>query len=236
MRSGSCGMPRATSTWTTSRPAPSPASSPSAAAGPRAPTTRQAPPRTFSAGRVPAPSRRRSCRRPTTATRTWAEWSRWVTFSITEPLHSGGGPVEEAVVADDGARGRAVRGQPAVGHEVGDRHVPPQDGDVGDQPPVAPPPHALAAHDRRGRLRRLLQQSVERGGELRCPGVGGVGRELADAPPAVRDRLARRQPAPAAEPFVPPITDPGRGQPLDERLPGDVGIAAAAPGPAGRPR
>ncbi|WP_192581541.1 hypothetical protein, partial [Micromonospora sp. AMSO12t] len=43
-----------------------------------------------------------------------------------------------------------VEHAPAVRHQVGHRHAAPQHGDVGDQPPVAAPPDALAAHHRRG--------------------------------------------------------------------------------------
>ena len=41
-----------------------------------------------------------------------------------------------------------VRGEPAVGHHVRYVDAPAEHGDVGDQPPVAAPPHALAAHHR----------------------------------------------------------------------------------------
>ena len=72
-RASGCGSPPATSTSTTSRPARSSASSRSVAAGPRAPTTRPARRRTSCAGRARARSRRRSCRRRATPTRTWAD-------------------------------------------------------------------------------------------------------------------------------------------------------------------
>ena len=87
-RSSSCGSRPATSTSTTSRPAPSSGSSPSAAPGRAARTTRPVPRRTCCAGPAPARSRRRSSRRPTSATRTWAEASgtgsrgRWSAASL----------------------------------------------------------------------------------------------------------------------------------------------------------
>ena len=62
----------ATSTSTTSRPAPWWASSPSAAPAPRAPTTRRARWPTCCAGPRSGRSRRPSCRRGTSATRSWA--------------------------------------------------------------------------------------------------------------------------------------------------------------------
>ncbi len=68
-----CASPPATSTSTTSPPAPSSASSPSAARVPPAPTTRPAPRSTCSAGPPRARSRRRSSLRRTGATRTWGE-------------------------------------------------------------------------------------------------------------------------------------------------------------------
>ena len=76
--------------------------------------------------------------------------------------------------------------------------------------------------------RRLGEHLVEGGGELRRPGVRGVGGELGDGPPVVRDRLAGSEPAAAAQPVVPAVADADGGQPLLERLPPDVGVAAAA--------
>ena len=67
------GTPRGTSTSTTSPPAPWSASSPSAAPGRAAPTTRPGRCSTWSGGSALGPSRRRSCRRPTTVIRTWAD-------------------------------------------------------------------------------------------------------------------------------------------------------------------
>ena len=42
-----------------------------------------------------------------------------------------------AVLAEDGALRRAVRREPAVRHQVGDRHAADEDGDVGHDPPVS---------------------------------------------------------------------------------------------------
>jgi hypothetical protein len=122
-------------------------------------------------------------------------------------------------------------GQPAVGHEVEDRHVPAEDGDVGDQPPVAPPPDALAAHHGDGRRVRLVEDLVQGGGELRRPGVGGVGGELGDGPPVVGHRVPGRQAPPPAQPLVPPVADADGRQPRLERLAAHVGVRAA-PGEA----
>ncbi len=73
-RARSCASRPATSTSTTSRPARWSASSRSVAAAPAAPTTRPAPRLNLLRWTQPAhASRRPSCRRRTTATRTWAE-------------------------------------------------------------------------------------------------------------------------------------------------------------------
>ena len=75
-----CATPPATSTSTTSPPAPSSASSRSAARARRAPTTRPARSSTCCAGPACARSRRRSCRRPTTAIRSWPRNRRILTY------------------------------------------------------------------------------------------------------------------------------------------------------------
>ena len=88
-----CASRPATSTSTTSRPAPSSAAAVRRRAGVAAPTTRPAPGTTCCAGRRRARSRRRSCRRPTTATRTWARRGR---RGDRDDLVQGEGPVVAA--------------------------------------------------------------------------------------------------------------------------------------------
>src|SRR5690606_34196866 len=92
----------------------------------------------------------------------------------------------------------------------------------------------LAAHDGRARLPavarlgllRLVQEVVHGGEELGAAGVSGVPAEGVVAPERVRG--VGGGPAEAAEPPVPPVPDPGGGQPLLQRLAPGVGVAAAA--------
>ena len=69
-------------------------------------------------------------------------------------------PDEATVVADPGALAEHVRAHPAVVHEVTDLDPVLTEDDVADNPPVAAPPHGLAAHDGHAQSFRLLGQQL----------------------------------------------------------------------------
>ncbi|MFB8371684.1 hypothetical protein ACFC25_20225 [Pseudarthrobacter sp. NPDC055928] len=60
-----------------------------------------------------------------------------------------------------------MRSQSPAGHQVLDVHAVQQHGVDGDEPPMAPPPDGLAAHDHHTLLRSLRDQPIEGVQELR---------------------------------------------------------------------
>jgi hypothetical protein len=105
---------------------------------------------------------------------------------------------------------------------------PPQCRHVGDQPPVTAPPHALTAHDRHRVPGDLVEHPVEGGNELGGSGVRGVGTKRRHGPPGVLLRHGGRETSTAAERLLPPVADPGLGEPPGHRSLRHVGVVAAA--------
>ena len=196
------------------------------------------------AGPAPGRSRRPSSPRPTTATRTWAEPAVSCRYSGLAQRRADGaelrrrqrGPADGAVGPTTApSDGRCGVSRPS-GIRWVDRHAPAEDGDVGDQPPVAAPPHALAAHHRDGRRRRLGEHLVEGGGELRRAGVGGVGGELARRSTS-RPRPARRAGGCGGRPAARPSGSRCRRRAATPRAPpGGRRGCSGCPGTGGRRR
>ncbi len=77
-------------------------------------------------------------------------------------------------------------GQLAVMHEMPGGKAAGQLGEVRDEPPVAAPPEALAAHHDRPLQLALREDLVDRGKKVRLPHVAGITAEGGLAPGSVR--------------------------------------------------
>lgn len=113
----------------------------------------------------------------------------------------------EPSVADLAVESELVLLGLAVPDEVEDR-VPAGDQQISDQPPMAPPPERLGAHETRCRL-------LERAIESLLPGVGRHPRRIAPEGGGVdagEPLLAELAASPSAELDLVAIRDPGRAE------------------------
>ena len=132
---------------------------------------------------------------------------------------------EQAVLAQPQAGRELVLLQPAVVHEMTDRHASCRADEVGQHAPVATPPQALGAHHSRSPRAGQGEHLVHRGQEAFGPHVAGVAAQAVDVPGHVRRvRLGLVQPA---EPLVPAVADAGVRQPVPYLGPRHVRMAAA---------
>ena len=121
-----------------------------------------------------------------------------------------------------------VRITPSGGEEVGDGGASAEDGNVRDEPAVAAPPEALAAHQRNAVLARGREHVGHGGPEIGGTGVRCVGAERRYGPPGVDFGCVCWSVPPAAEPLLPPVGNAEGRQPLLERLAADIGVGPAA--------
>ena len=124
--------------------------------------------------------------------------------------------------------GGAVRGQPAVGHEVG---APAR---LGSRTATSAMSrrwqrhHTLSLHMTATVVRAASASTSSSAAGTPASACARRRRRTGRRSTSRRPPVRRREPAPAAEPLVPPVADAVGGQPLLERLPLEVGVCSAA--------
>src|SRR5699024_5833049 len=146
------------------------------------------------------------------------------------PICGGAVPDRPSRLVDPEPLARAVVGDPAVVHQVSHRHPVVGGHHVGDDPPVAPPPHGFRTHHGGAPLPCVRDHPLQRGAEPRVACPRAVGAERLDAPPRVGGVAAfgRRESAPPAELFLPAVVDARVGGELGHRTLGGGWIRPAA--------